>query len=262
MTILQILKRVERLVADNSPVILTAVGVAGTVGTAVLAGKATLKADRILKADYRQLCREVANGEPTPKKRDYRLHQARLVWKEFVPPVAVGTLTVTSIVFSNRISTKRAAALATAYTVLDNSFGDYKEKVIEVVGKNKEEKVREAVARERMDENPPPREVIIMGDAESLCFDSYSARYFKSTMEDLKRAQNDINYQIIEQDYATLADFYTQIGIMAPGHSYEVGWNHDSPLDLVFTSVMSEEQKPCISIEFRVAPIRGFANFR
>lgn len=261
MTILQILKRVERLVADNSPVILTAVGVAGTVGTAVLAGKATLKADRILKADYRQLCREVANGEPTPTKRDYRLHQAKLVWKEFVPPVAVGTLTVTSIIFSNRISSKRAAALATAYTVLDNTFGDYKEKVVEVVGKNKEEKVREAVARERMDENPS-REVIIMGDAESLCFDVFSARYFKSTMEDLKRAQNDINYQILQDDYATLADFYTQIKLKTTPMSYELGWNHEAPLDLVFTTVMSEDQKPCIGVEFRVAPIRGYANFR
>ena len=37
-----ILARVQKLAIDNSPQILTAIGVVGTVSTAVLAGKATV----------------------------------------------------------------------------------------------------------------------------------------------------------------------------------------------------------------------------
>ena len=58
-------------------------------------------------------------------------------------------------------------------------------------------KIRDEIAQDRVNANPPnSREVLIAGTGEVLFFDMLTGRYFQSTMEDIKRAENKVNYRV------------------------------------------------------------------
>jgi len=185
--------------------------------------------------------------------------KVNLTWKLYVPTVGTGVLTVACIIGANRIGTRRAAAMAAAYSLSEKAFVEYRDKVIEKIGETKEQKVHDAIAQDRVDANPvSSREVIITGGGDVLCHDSITGRYFESNVETLRKAQNDINYKILASNYATLHEFYSLIGLPSTLYSSEVGWNNDNMLELEFTTVLSEEGKPCLSVNYKTYPIRGY----
>jgi hypothetical protein len=238
--------RLTKGAADNSPAILTAVGVSGTIAVAVLSARASAQAVRCL------------SGEDVDPWLSWQ-EKAKMVWKFYVPPAIVGTVTVAAIVGSNRVSTSRAAALATAYTISEQTFDTYKRKVIEKLGEDGEHEVRAAVAQERVNLNDSP--VLVIGAGKVLCYDEFTDRYFESTVEDIKKAQNDTNYQMLHEGYASLSDFYARVGLPTTSMSEEVGWTSDKQLEVEITSVVSPDQRPAIAVGFRVRPVRDYWKF-
>lgn len=245
-------KRLEKLVVDNSPTILTAIGVTGTLTTAYLTGRASIKAAEILiDAETRLPGRELTSQE-----------KVRLVWKLYIPAVGTAVVTIAAIIGANRIGTRRAAALAAAYSVSEKAFEEYRTKVIEKLGERKEEAVRDEIAQDRVKRDPvDDRTVIVSGRGEVLCYEAYTGRYFKSDMETLRKAENDINRQVIHDGFASLGDFYDLVGLPKTSVSDEIGWTSEKPLEIHFSSVLSNDNIPCISIEYRGVPIRHFDRF-
>lgn len=247
------LKRLERIAVDNSPAILTAIGVTGTITTAIFASKASFKAAEILRDEEEEL-----PAEP----KDRLVEQAKLTWTLYIPAVGVGTATIACIIFANQIGTRRAAAMAAAYSMSEKAFTEYREKIAEKLGPNKEQTARDEIAQERVDKTPVnDQQIVMMNDREVLCFDQYSGRYFNSEMEILKKAQNDLNYQLIRESYASLNDFYDRVGLEWTAAGDEVGWTCGDPMDLKFSTVMSKDQRPCIAIDFSVSPVRNYYKY-
>lgn len=244
-------KHVERVAVNNSPAILTAIGVTGTVTTAIFASKASFKAADII--------REMESEEGTPDDPKQRLvARTKATWQLYIPAVGVGTATIACIVFANQIGTRRAAAMAAAYSMSEKAFTEYREKIVEKIGETKEQEARDEIAQERVERNPLGSQVIVMNDREVLCFDQYTGRYFNSNMETLKQAQNKINYRMIRDNYASLNDFYDYIGLEWVPTGDDLGWNSDAMLELSFTTVLSDDQRPCIAIDFHTVPVRNF----
>lgn len=243
-------KRVSKLIIDNSPSILTGIAVAGTITTAVLAGKASYRAHELI-------CEAASSGyyvEPLTKKQ-----KVDVVWKLYVPAITMGSLSVTAIIGSNRIGTRRAAAMAAAYTVSEKAFEQYREKIVEKIGENKERVARDEVAQDRVTKSPPQdHQVIVTGGGEVLFMDGWSGRYFKSDMESVKKAVNDLNYVVMNNFYASLNDFYDKLGLDRISSGEEVGWNSDKLLDVHFTTTSSDKQIPCFVINYYVDPVRDY----
>lgn len=248
MTFREIANKIEKLTTDHSQMILTVVGVAGTVSTAFLTGNGAFKAAEIIRRD-----RETGAGEYEPTT----LNNLKLTWKCYVPAVSSGAVTVGAIIAANRIGTRRAAAMAAAYTLSDKSFAEYKEKVKKELGLKKEEAIRDDIQQDRVNTNPPPTNLYVSG-SEQICFDPLSGRYFTSTMEDLKAGMNAVNYTINQEGYASLSDFYDNIGLDRNELSEELGWNQGKLLEIHFTTVMTPDQKPAIALEYRVMPVRNY----
>lgn len=252
----QLLRRFEKLVADNSPAILTAVGVTGTIATAILVGKATFRATELI-IDEQAIQDLQELGHPLDSREKFEL-----VWKLYIPPVATGTITIVSIVMANQVGTRRAAAVAAAYSLSEKAFTEYREKVLEKLGENKERAVRDELAQNRISKNPPvDREVVITGNGDVLCYEAYSGRYFQSNVEAIRKAENDINHTLLNDGYASLSDFYDKIGLPRTTASEEVGWKNDSLIELRFSTSLSGDGRPCISIDYRVEPIRNYYRF-
>lgn len=241
-------KQAKRAIADNSPAILTALGVTGTLTVAYLTGRATFKAAEIIR-DV-EVEREV-NDDPKLDTWD----KVDLVWHEFVPAAGIAAMTVAAIIGANHISTKRVAAFASAYTMAEKGFSQYKDKVLEKIGEKKEGEIRDEVAKQQLKDHPMSHTpIFVTGNGDHLCFDAYLEKYFQGDIQKVRAAVNDINFRIHSDDSASLGDFYSILNIPAPSWTHDVGWNTDRKLECDYTSDLDEHGTPCLAITFKTLP--------
>lgn len=253
MTLRSITSKTGKIVADNSPVILTGLGVAGVVTTAYLAGKASFKAAEVLAANPYLYPADAETNRPLETKEKF----AR-VWKLYIPAAGVGSFTIAAIICSNRIGMRRTAAMTAAYAISERAYSEYKDKVVDTIGKSKEMKVRDEIAQDRVNALPTNHQIIVTDGGQQLFMDSYSMRPFTSDMETVKKAQNDTNHEILNHGYASLSDFYNRLGLSNTKISDDIGWNSDKLLEVTFSAAITDDQRTCMVMDFAVAPVRNF----
>ena len=245
----------KKLVADNSPAILTAAAVAGVVTTVYLAVRATPQAHADILNEQSERSDEVTLVE-----------KVKLTYKYYIPAAATGTATIACIIGANTINTTRTTALASAVGFSEAAFKNYREKVVEHIGVSKETAVHDEVIRESVEKNPPnDSSIILTGKGKQLFRDDYSGAYFESSMEAVKRAINDTNYQILNDDYASLNDLLRRFGARPSTVGNEVGWNTEKRLDERFSTQLvtddDDETRACIVITYSKNPIREYDRF-
>lgn len=257
----ELLKNATRFTTNHSPSILTGIGVVGTITTAVLAAQGGMHAQEVIEKErHEQTEVAIDPNVPVPPQFTF-VEKAKMVWPEYIPAAASGAMTISAIILANRIGTRRTAAIAAAYAISEKAIVEYRDKVREVVGQNKAQKINDEVLQDQVDRTPVPSNLVIIDGTDVLCFDSWSGRYFKSSMEKLKSAQNAINYSLNKHDYASLSDFYDEIGVSHTEESDNIGWNIDGRLlELDFGSCISPEKTPALTIRFVVLPFPGFAS--
>lgn len=244
MNLSHILNNSLKQVKNHSPEILTGLGVSGVITTSYLVAKASFKAKTMIDERDKEVHGVPRNGYPSTKE------QAKLVWKLYIPPVIAGTATIACIIGSQKANSRRTAAAFTAYSLTEKAFTEYKEKVVEQIGKGKEKKIRDEVAKDRIEKNPPNANVMIFGKGEVLCCELWTGRYFKCDMETLRRAENDLNAMIVNTYYVTLDEFYDLIDLPHTSTSDKLGWDSDKLLELQFSPVLSPDGEPCLAFDY------------
>lgn len=242
-----IMKSLRVTMSKHSPEILTGIGIAGMIATTVMAVKATPKA--IMLVNERE-CEE--HIDQLPKKE-----VIKTCWKCYIPAAVTGVASITCLIGASSVNMKRNAALATAYTISETALREYKEKVVETIGEKKEQTVREAIAKERVEKHHPVNssEIIITGDGETVCFDWYTSRTFKSDIEKVKRAVNELNSQMLDEGFVNLNDFYYALGLPNAGTGELLGWsyNKDGLVKLDLSSQL-DNGIPCLVVDFQTPP--------
>jgi Family of unknown function (DUF6353) len=248
MAFSDILTKVANALKSHSPEILTAIGVGGVVTTSYLTAKASFQACRKLDA---------RGTEPFDRKERIK-EQAKLVWKDYIPPAVSGAVTIGCIIGSSKVSGRRTAAAVAAYSITERAFSEYRDKVVDQIGKNKEQKIRDEIAQDHVS-NRPSREVVVTTvSGHVLCCELYTGRYLRSDMETLRKAQNDLNKILIDQVFASLDEFYDLINMPYTSNSCMLGWDSDRLMDLAFSTVISDNGEPCLAFEYNyVKPIRN-----
>jgi len=251
MNISQMVARITRLASDNSPLILTSLGVTGTLTTAYLSGKASYQASRILLDE--EQARYIKGQDQLMGKEKFEM-----LWRLYIPALSTAAVTCACIVGANRIGTRRTAAVAAAYTISERAMSEYKHKVIEHIGTGKEQKVRDEIAQERVTRAAEKIQPLVIAnpDGTNLCYDSWSGRTFVCDMETIRSAVNSINEQILHSDYATVSEFYDLIGLEDNSISGDMGWNNNKTLEIQYSTVLHNEKIPCLVIDFATVPIR------
>ena len=236
-------KNLGGVISKNSPAILTGLGCAGVLTTAILTGRATLRASEILKME--------APDEQLPATEI-----VKLTWKVFIPPVLVGASSITCIIGANTINTHRNAALAALYSLSETAFREYKDKVVEEIGRNKELKVRDSIAQDRVTTNPVgDRTIIFTGNGEVLCYDALCDRYFKSSAEKIRQQVLELNEDLRNDMWLDLNDLYYAIGLPSTKLGNQVGFDIDKGyIQVDYTGTLTPEGQPCLSIDMTVYP--------
>lgn len=152
--ITQAIGRSTLQVQKHSPVILTAVGIAGVVTAAVLAARATLKLEETLDKGQERLKTVDPRGVPIqPKVQAMALNVFDLV-KLYGPSVTLGVASLACIVSAQGILHKRNAALVVAYKGLEETYNRYRALVAEEFGAEKDEELHRGIKTETVvDEN-------------------------------------------------------------------------------------------------------------
>ena len=251
--ITQSAKKLGGIISRNSPTILTVCAVGGLVTTTILAVKATPKALALIEGEenYRKLT--IGGIENDPIKP---LDLLRITWKCYIPAAAVGITSIACIIGANHISLRRTAALASVYSLTEAAFKEYQAKVADTIGRNKELKVRDEIAGDHIKKNPPgTNEVIFTGKGEVLCYDSLSGRYFRSDIEQIRRAVNDLNKEFLTDMWMSVNDLYYALGLAGTKLGEQAGWDLDKGLiEVTFSTQMSEEGEPCLVLNYDIEP--------
>ncbi len=241
-----IAKGVRTAMIKHSPEILTGIGIAGMITTTVMAVRATPKAIKLIEEE-----KDRQNKESLKP-----LDVIKTTWKCYIPAAITGGLSIACLIGASSVNARRNAALATAYTLSESALKEYQEKVIETIGEKKEQSVRDAIAKDRIDKNPvSSREVIITEKGNTLCYDSISGRYFKSDIDKLKKVENELNRRMRDEMYISLNEFYYEIGLNPISIGDDIGWNIDRGyIELNFSSQLTDDGNPCLVIDYQVAP--------
>lgn len=230
----------------HSPEILIGLGVAGLLGTTVLSVRETPKVLKLLENKKNELDVEKLSIKDTVKT----------VWKNYIPCAVLAVTSVACIVGASNISARRNAALAAAYAIGNKAFSDYKEEVINLLGEEKEKEIKERVADKLLKENPvTSKEVIITDNNEHLCYDEITGRYFKSSQNKIKEAQNVINDRLRDEMWVSLNDLYYELCLPNVRVGDDLGWNvDDGYLDIILSSRIAEDGTPCLTLDYSIGP--------
>ena len=281
LNINRIMKSTKHFVVKHSPEILTGIGVAGMVSAAVMAVKATPKALYLLDREEEERIDVLLTDDPNMSLEDAHaiaelkpVEKIQTAWKAYIPALVTGALSIVCIIGASRVNTKRNAALATAYSLSESALKEYQTKVIEAVGEEKASEITEQVHKELIDKAIKDDEAayrkaskdwqnkeVIPDSDEVLCYDVCSGRQFKSSKYTLQSAENEINKIMRDEMYASLNEFYYLIGLKSTSMGDILGWNMDDGyLNLSLSSNVTEDGKPCLVVDYNIAPRYDYEN--
>ena len=248
------IKSAGRVLTKYSPGILTGIGITGMIGATFMAVKATPKALYLIEAKKE----ESEVEELTP------VETIKTCWKCYIPATLTTVLSAVCLIGASTVSAKRNDALATAYSISEAALREYQEKVVEVVGEKKEKAVRDAVAKDQIERDPVTKSEVVIIDSNSntLCYEPLSGRYFKSTIDKIKKAEIKLDRQMIQEMYVSLNDFYWEIGLDGTDLGDKMGWNLiKGYMDLSFSSQLADDGTPCAVIVYGIPPVYDYQNY-
>ena len=247
-------KDVKIAVSKHSPEILTGLGIAGMITTTVLAVKATPKALELIEDKKDEL-------EIHPTGKLTTIETVKVTWKCYIPATVTGLASMACLIGASSVNAKRNAALMTAYNLSATALSEYKEKVLETVGEKKEQIIRNKIAEDQINKEPVNQSAIIVsGNGNTRCFDMITKRRFISDIESIKRIINELNRRMVNgEDYISLNEFYSELGLDEVSIGDELGWNVTRGLiEANFSAQLDSDGVPCIVIDYVVEPRRGF----
>lgn len=250
------------IVQKNSPEILVAVGVLGIITSAVLACRATLKVEEVLdkakdKIDkINNLPEDIKSGkvklqnegdEYTEKDAAKDLIMARVQTgldfaKLYGPSVLIGAVSIGCILGGHNILKKRNIGLMAAYKAVEKSFAQYRSRVVEEFGAEKDYKLKNGIREIEItdlgytDENgvvhPAETKIVEVKDPNGY---SQYAKFFDETCLEwtktpeynlmfLKNTQNHANDLLHSRGHVFLNEVYDMLGIKRTQAGAVVGW--------------------------------------
>ena len=236
-----------KFVRKNASTILTCAGAAGAIATPIMAVKATPKAMRLIEEA------KLEKGEDLTK-----LETVQVAGPVYIPTVLMGVSTLTCIFGANMLNKRQQAALISAYTLLDNSYKDYRKKVDELYGEGADRDVQNEIVKDKYDEYE-----IADLNGKQLYYDMFSERYFEATPEQVLSAEYEINKKISTWGGAELNEFYIALDIPPVDYGNYLGWSVGTLMDMSWESwldfdkekVVMDDGLECTIIRMNVEPM-------
>lgn len=228
-----------------SPEILTGVGILGGITSAVMASKATLKLEPIVDGLTEHV--EIAGARHVAGDFDDRAHKRNLAFlytratidigKLYAPAVSVGIASISCIIGAQGIMQKRNVALVAAYSAVEKGFSEYRKRVEDVVGSDKEAELYynatpEVVKTKNAETGSTESKTLLHIDPNNL---SGYAKFFDELNDNwseepeynrmfIRTQQNYANDKLQVVGHVFLNEVYDSLGIPRTPQGQIVGW--------------------------------------
>lgn len=242
----KIVQQVKSSVVTHMPGILTGVGIASFATSAICAATATPKV--------------LAKIEAKKQEKQDDLEPVEIVQtalKDYIPAIIMFGIGTGCTIAGLRVSERRSAAWATAYSLSETAFREYQDKMVEKLGERKEKKARDEIAQEKLDEKPVKNvEVIQTGRGTTICKDLATERTFTVDIDDIPRAEEYVKDEIKKGiGYCSWNEFYLQLGVSDIGMGDDFGWNSSKPLEkIIVSSCLGADGSPMLAIDYTPRP--------
>lgn len=231
----------------QSPHIFFVAGVAGAVISTVLACRATLKLSETLD--------EIQSDVETAKKRNNALDTLPLelertadgyrqdltyvyargavkLGRLYGPSILIGVASITALTGSHVQLTRRNAALMAAYTAIQTAFDEYRERVREELGAEKESDLYQSMTTKTVvgDDGEEKKVKVVDGSKYSLYakfFDESSVHWKKDPEYNrlyIQCQQNYANDLLKSRGHVFLNEVYDMLGVDRTQAGQVVGW--------------------------------------
>ena len=253
MNLKQIAANTKIFLSNNSPTILTGMGIVGFISTVVMASQATIKAQDIIYDNYAQ-------------EMDWQT-KMRMTWKCYIPTALMGTTSIACVVGSHICSNRQKEVLQSAYLLSQTTLQEYQKRVVERIGARKEKEVYDETVRAIADRNEPlvmysdggtVGEVIDTGHGSSLFYDVPGDRYFKSDINFLKAQVNSLNHDVRTEMYFDWNEIYYRWGLPYTKYGSEMIFDVDRPLELRLVPELMDGGQVRILVDYDLYPKSSF----
>lgn len=226
----------------NSPHLFFAAGLAGVVAGTILACRATLKLDDTLdeiQNDF-QTVRGLHDGiDRRPEYSDHEYHKdlgyvytrsAVKLGKLYGPSVIVGTISIAALTGSHVQLARRNTALMITLSAVSKAFDEYRIRVQEEIGEEREREIRHAVTKQAV-EIDGKKQLVKVADSDASpyakSFDS-SNQHWEGNSEYnrifIQCQQNYLNHQLNARGHVFLNEAYDHLGLERTPAGAVVGW--------------------------------------
>lgn len=241
-------------------VVLTVVSIGGVIATTVSAIYATPKAMQLLEE-----LRSTMEEEPT------KAEIVKAVAPAYIPTLCLGISTIICIAGNGFLNKHHQTSMASAYTLLDQSYRQYRSKLKELYGEEAHDRIMESMVTAKdvtiqasylYDICNSPME---FDDGSPLLFyDEYSKRYFEKTLAQVLMAEYHLNRNYVLRGYAAINELYDFLGLEQTDFGNVLGWAAVDEgmfwIEFNHRKVILEDGLECYILEMPFEPFENFEN--
>lgn len=277
------------MLKQKSPEILIGVGIIGVGATAFLASKATLQLEGILDEKEDQMKKvNLAKDEMSDdvySEEDYQkdvtivyAQSAMKVVKAYAPAVTVGAASIGCLLGAHNIMKRRNVAIAAAYKMLEKGFDEYRGRVVDELGADKDRQFRyntTTVKEDVIEEDEKGNKKVVKKEVQKAdpngvsvyakFFDETSTQWSKTPEYNhifIKGQQNYANDLLRSRGHIFLNEVYDMLGLERTQAGAVVGWVLGEGDDYVDFNLYSKENADFINghemsilLDFNVAGV-------
>ena len=161
----------------------------------------------------------------------------------YIPASLVGMSTIACIFGANILNKHQQATITSAYALLSNAYQDYERKTKEIFGEEGHQKILDAIAAEKADDVYISSPGICGSDSLSfsernpedarLFYDSFSRRYFESTIPQVLEAEYHLNRNWALGREICVNDLYDFLGIDKIPGGEALGWFYEDGISWI-----------------------------
>ena len=153
------------------------------------------------------------------------IEYVKTCWKIYLPVAIYFAGGCVCFILSHKISSRRQAAMAAAYNLLQSSAKNYQEYVADKLGPKKEREIREeAMSKDVVFSNFDDSQIINTGHGNYLMYDYLSGRWFRSDLTYVEKVINRLNQRLMTEMWISGNDFYFEMGLPQIGYGKDLGW--------------------------------------
>lgn len=220
------------------PTVLFISGVVGVFVSEVMAARDTLKAERILNKNTELLEGSTIDDDGNIiviNKPEYYKEVVKATWKCYIPTAVATTVTLASLIASNRLTAKQIALLSSAVAGAGSLVTRYRDKIRDYASPEILEQIDKEIAAEEITKAKPPvistsgllssEEMDLSSDEEILVFDPFTHQKFRTTKLALIGARYYLNRNFALGGNVPLSMFYAFLGLELPEEYNYCEWD-------------------------------------